>query len=109
MAESKRHDDAGKNEPGQDTASEEAAGRVGRMTPIDPGAGAGGTLVSDATSGNSDVASGGDGATEWGGGTVTTGRAGVVDPDDDTPLNERRNDARDPGATRGQEGAPPDD
>ena len=29
---------------------------------------------------------------------VTTGRAGVVDPDDDTPLNERRNDTRDPGA-----------
>jgi hypothetical protein len=105
MTDGKGRDDETKNEPGQDRASEEAAGRVGRMTPIDPGAGAGGTLVSDATSGNSDVASGGDGATEWSGGEVTTGRAGVVDPDDDTPLNERRNDARDPGATRGGGGA----
>ncbi len=104
MPKHERRDEVVKNEPGQDTASDAAAGRVGRMTPIDPGAGAGGTIVSDATTGNSDVASGGDGSTEWGGGTVATGRAGVVDPDDDTPLNERRNDARDPGATRGTDG-----
>jgi len=104
MPKDERRDDAVKNEPGQDMASDEAAGRVGRMTPIDPGVGAGGTIVSDATTGNSDVASGGDGSTEWGGGTVATGRAGVVDPADDTPLNERRNDTRDPGATREADG-----
>ncbi|MGI8689270.1 MAG: hypothetical protein ACR2M3_11890 [Thermomicrobiales bacterium] len=104
MSKDERREDAVKNEPGQDMASAEAASRVGRMMPIDPGVGAGGTIVSDATTGNSDVASGGDSPTEWGGGTITTGRAGVVDPTDDTPLNERRNDARDPDAIRGTDG-----
>lgn len=78
-------------------------GRVGRMSPIDPGAGAGGTI---AQTPHTDVASGGSGTTEWGGGTVTLGRAGAADPDaDDVSPDEIRNDVRDPdnayGADRG--------
>lgn len=83
---------------GQD-ADAEREGRVGRMMPIDPGTGAGGTTGQPE---HSDVASGGSGPTEWGGGVVATGRAGVVDPDaDDLPLHEVRNDVRDPGEAYG--------
>jgi hypothetical protein len=51
---------------------------------------------------HSDVASGGSGTTEWSGGEVTTGRAGIVDPDaGDVPPNEARNDVRDPDKAYG--------
>jgi hypothetical protein len=84
----------------EETADNDTDDKTGRMMPIDPGVGPGGTT------GNTDVSSGGGSMTEWGGGTITAGRAGVVDPDDDTPLNEKRNDARDPGAADSAESRP---
>jgi hypothetical protein len=80
-------------------ASQAREGHVGRMSPIDPGAGPGGTTME---TDHSDVASGGSGTTAWSGGEVTTGRAGVVDPDaGDVPPNEVRNDVRDPAKAYG--------
>ena len=80
-------------------ASQAREGHVGRMSPIDPGTGPGGTT---ADIDHTDVASGGAGATEWGGGEVATGRAGVVDPDAGAvPLHDVRNDVRDPAKAYG--------
>ncbi len=73
--------------PEGDNARERDAAHTGRMMPIDPGAGAGGTIVSEATG---DVAAGGAGSTEWGGGIETHPSTGVVDPSDDTDRSERR-------------------
>jgi hypothetical protein len=83
----------------EDATSQAREGHVGRMSPIDPGAGPGGTI---AEADHTDVASGGSGTTGWSGGEVTTGRAGIVDPDaGDVPPNEVRNDVRDPAKAYG--------
>jgi hypothetical protein len=94
----------------EDAASQAREGHVGRMSPIDPSAGPGGTT---AEAEHSDVASGGSGTTEWSGGEVTTGRAGIVDPDVGTvPLQDIRNEVRDPakayGADAGMADTPPE-
>jgi hypothetical protein len=83
----------------ESAASQAREGHVGRMSPIDPGVGPGGTT---AETDHSDVASGGSGTTEWSGGEVTTGRAGIVDPDaGDVPYQDIRNDVRDPAKAYG--------
>lgn len=61
-----------------DHAAEGRDGQVGRMMPIDPGVGPGGTT---APPDHTDVAPGVPDATEWREDVVMTGRADVVDPD----------------------------